>query len=160
MFDSINEAKKTITVLKHTLQRKGENTDTEVFGIISALQQMLDIAEAVDQQEQVLSPKEINEIGENGLKLIDNLVYKFATQDLNLHVQDVGQVALVVAQWIISHHGRLTNIQSVVDGLAYLANALRDKAALSQFATFINEVAHACSDAIKRDLDNSNPSRP
>jgi len=160
MFDSINEAKKTITVLKHALERKGEHTDPEVFGIISALQQMFDIAAAADQQDQRLTPSEITKIGEQGLRLIDTLVYKLASQDLELHVQDIEQVALVIAQWIIAHHGQLTNIQSVVDGLAYLANALRDKAALSELATFMGQVAQACNDVIKRDLDNSNPSRP
>ncbi len=56
MFDTIKEAKKTITALKHDLERKGEPTDTEVFGIICTLQQMFDIGVAVDTDRGLLVP--------------------------------------------------------------------------------------------------------
>ena len=164
MFDSINEARKTITVLKDSLARedvfKGDGTDTEVFRLLGALQQMFDIAEAVEQQGRALTADEISDIGEQGLTLIDNLVYTLASQNLGSYRQDVEQVALIIAQWVITHHGRLNNIQSVVDGLAYLANALQDHAMLAQLAIFIGQVAQACSDVIQHDLDNSNPARP
>jgi len=160
MFDSIPEARKTITALRDGLERKGEPGDAEIFHIITALQQVFDIAEAVDAQDQTLKTDEITDIGEQGLVLIDDLVFKLTSQAFESEKQDVEQVALVIAQWVIMHQGSLTNIQSIVNALAYLANALQDKAALSQLAAFMGQVAHACSDAIKHDLDNSNPMRP
>ena len=168
MFESINEARKTITALKDSLAResepnnelKGAMTDADIFSMISALQQMFDIAEAVEQQEQVLTADEITDIGEQGLTLIDNLVYSLVSKNMGSHRQDVEQVALIIAQWVITNHGRLNNIQSVVDGLAYLANALQDQAMLVQLTTFIGQVAQACSDVIQHDLDNVNPARP
>lgn len=56
--------------------------------------------------------------------------------------------------------GVLKNIQSVVDGLAYLANAVHDKAVLSQMAVFMGQVARACHVILRHDLDNANPTRP
>lgn len=160
MFDSIKDARKTIAVIWDGLERKGETRDADIFVIITALQQIFDIAEAVDSQDQSLPPEEITDIGEQAFLLIDTLIFKLVSQSYESEQQDVEQVALVIAQWIILHHAALTNIQSIVNALAYLANAVQDKAALSQLAAFTGQVAHACSDAIKHDLDNSNPMRP
>jgi len=160
MFESINEARKAINALRDTLTRKAEGIDNETFAMIAALQQVLDIAEAADQQAQTLNPDEITDIGGQGLTLIDNLVLLLAAKSLVSEKQDIEQVALVIAQWVITHHGVLKNIQSVVDGLAYLANALHDKAALSRMAVFMGQVAHACHAILRHDLDNSNPARP
>lgn len=160
MFDSINDAKKTITVLTDTLKRKGEPADAEVFGMIAALQQLFEIAGAVDQQGDALTPEEITDIGDQGLTLIDNLLHQLASQNYDSDRQDVQQVALVIAQWTITHHGVLTNIQSVVDALATLANATQDKTSLTQLAGFMGQLVHACGDVLKHDLDNSNPARP
>lgn len=160
MFDSIADARQSLTRLREALARKGDLAATEAFNIIAALQQMFDIAEAVDEQDQALTVEEITDIGEQGLALIDQLDYILSSRNLNAEKQDAGQVALVIAQWVISHGGVLTNIQSVVDGLASVANALHDKATLSRLSKFMGRVAHACSDAIKHDLDNTDPARP
>ena len=160
MFDSFREAGKIIAALKSTLEHKGKEADSEVLGAMTALQQVFDIAQAVDEQDEMLTPDEISDIGEHGFVLIEDLVYKLAAQKLETAKQDIEQVSLTLAQWVITHHGVLNNIQSVVDGLAYLANALQDKATLAQLADFMGQVAQSCSTLIQHDLDNSNPDRP
>jgi len=161
MFDSIDEARKILTVLIDSLERKGEFPHAdEVRDMITALQQLVDIVAAVDEQGKVLTPEEITDIGAQGLQLIDELAFKLASQQLESERQDVEQVALVLARWVIAHQGTLTNIQSIVNAFAYLSNAVHDKATLAQLAAFAGQVAHACSDAIKQDVDNSNPMRP
>jgi len=159
MFESA-EARKILSTLKTNLERKIDHADTEVFNIIGALLQLFDIAEAADKQDQVFTSDEITDIGEQGLALIDDLISKLALLQLESEKQQVEQIALVIAQWIIAHRGTLTNIQSVVNGLAYLSNAVHDKAALSQLAMFMGQAAHACSDVIRHDLENTNPMRP
>lgn len=64
MFDSINEARKAISASRDTLTRKAEDIDNEAFAMMAALQQVLDIVEAADQQAQTLSPDEITDTGE------------------------------------------------------------------------------------------------
>lgn len=160
MFDSVTDAVKTITNLKKTLQANEGYSDAEVFNIIETLQQVFSIVASVNKQKQVLSSEEVTDIGAQGLLLIDNLVYRLVTQDLELHRQDVQQVALVIANWVIKHKGELINIQSVVDGLAHIANEVEDKISLLQLSTFMTQVAHACGSIIQHDLDNTDPSRP
>jgi len=160
MLDSIEEAGKTLSILKGRLDRGHEHVGAEVPNAIDALLQVLEIADAADKQDQVLTPAEITDIGEQGLMLIDNLVLKLASQQRESEKQDMEQVALAIARWIIAHQGTLTNIQSIVNGLAYLANAVQDKASLSQLAMVMSQIAQACSEEIKHDIDNTHPSRP
>lgn len=160
MFNSVTDAIKTITNLKETLEGNEGYSDAEVFSIIETLQQVFSIVASVNKQNQILKPKEITDIGAQGLLLIDNLVYRLVTQNFELHRQDVQQVALVIASWVIKHKGELLNIQSVVDGLAHMANEVEDKVSLLQLSTFMNQVAHACGSVIQHDLDNTDPSRP
>ncbi len=160
MFDSFPEARKILSSLKSTLEHKDKATAMESLHAISALQQVFDIAEAVAQQDPTLSVDEITDIAEQGFALIDQLVDILATKKLMTEKQDIEQAGLTLAQWVITHHGVLTNIQPVVDGLAYLANALQDKPTLAKLAKFMGQVAQASSVIIRHDLDNSNPARP
>jgi len=160
LINSIAEAKKIISDLNHSLEQKGSQPDSEILTIIKALLQVFDIAQATEQQNQILDENEIIEIGEQGLSLLDNLIYQLRTQNLESQVPEIGQVALVIAQWVIVNNGQLENIQPIVDALANKANALQDKAVLSQLSGFMTQVASACTNVIKHDLDNSNPSRP
>ncbi|MDH5391700.1 MAG: hypothetical protein OEY11_00815 [Gammaproteobacteria bacterium] len=160
MFNSVSDARKTISALKVTLKREDGCSDFEVFSIIDALSQVFDVVAAVNKQQQKLSADEITVIGEQALSLIDNLVYKLMTQNLESHKHEVEHVALIMANWVIKHKGELINIQSVVDALAYMANAVEDKVSLLQLSTFMSQVAHACSNALQHDLDNTDPSRP
>lgn len=160
MFNSVSDAKKTISLLQETLKRDDECADFEVYSLIDALNQVFEIIVAVNKRDEVLAPVEITDVGEQGLQLIDNLVYKLMTLNFGQHKHDIEQVALVIANWVIKHNGQLVNIQSVVDGLAHIANAIEDKVSLLQLSTFMNQVAHTCSDVIQHDLDNSDPSRP
>jgi len=160
MFDSIPEARKKITQLRDAYQQKEEFSDSELNSMITALLHVLEITEHADIKDQVLQPEEISDIGEQGLILIDNLVYQLTSHNLEFDRRDLEQVALVIARWVIAHQGRLTQIQSIVDGLAYLANALKDKSMLAQLVNFMAQVVNACSDQIKYDLDNSDPFRP
>lgn len=160
MFNSVTDALKIINGLKGTLKREDGCSDFEVFRTIDTLQQVFTIIVAVNKKEDELSADEITDVGAQGLSLIDNLIDRLMTQNLSSHKQDVEQVALTIANWVIKHQGKLVNIQSVVDGLAYMANAVDDKVSLLQLSTFMSQVANACCDDIQHDLDNSDPSRP
>lgn len=160
MFDSIHTARQSVTVLRDNLEPPNAHIETDVSSLITALQQVIDIAEAVEVQDQLFTPGEITDIGERALTLIHELIQKMDTQQLDLQKRELEQVALVIAQWVIIHHGALTTIQPIVDGLAYLANTIQHETVLAQLARFMGEVMHACSDIIKHDLDIANETRP
>lgn len=160
MFDPIEEARKTLMNIRHQLEAETIRPDNDFFQMLDALQQVFTVAEKVNRKDQVQDAEKITEIGEQGLRLVDNLVYILVEHNLETHRHDTQQVAVLIARWVIEHGGQLTSIQSVVDGLAYLANALRDRDSLVQLASLMTQVAFACSPLIKHDLDNSNPARP
>ncbi|MDH5426089.1 MAG: hypothetical protein OEY29_13965 [Gammaproteobacteria bacterium] len=160
MFNSVSDAKKIISVLQNSLIREDECTDTEVYSLIDALNQIFEIIVAVNKRDEVLTAGEITATGEQGLLLTDHLIDKLIMLNISQHKHAIEQVALVIANWVIKHNGQLVNIQSVVDGLAYIANAIDDKVSLLQLSVFLNQVAHACQDDIQYDLDNADPSRP
>lgn len=160
MFNSVSDAKKIISVLQNSLIREDECTDTEVYRLIDALNQIFEIIVAVNKRDEVLTAGEITATGEQGLLLTDHLIDKLIMLNISQHKHAIEQVALVIANWVIKHNGQLVNIQSVVDGLAYIANAIDDKVSLLQLSVFLNQVAHACQDDIQYDLDNADPSRP
>lgn len=160
MFNSLSEAKKTISVLRDKLQATSGQIDTEIFSIIDALQQLFDIAIAINQQNQILTTDEVSDIGEQGLSLLDNLIYKIQSQIPEDLLQDIKHLTVVQSQWVINHRGSLSNIQAIVDELAYLSNIQDDHAILTQLAVFMGQVANACSDVLKHDLDNTNSARP
>lgn len=153
MFESIKEARIALAPVT-------QGASPDIARDVEALLQVLAIAEAAKSQSDVLSPAEITDIGEQGFALIDDLTSKLALGQREAERQQVEQVSLVIAQWVIAHRGVLTNIQSVVNALAQLSNTISDPTLLSQLVAFMGQVAHACSEAIKRDLDNANPARP
>ena len=160
MFSSVVDAKKTIESLKETLKRDDGCSDFEVFSLIDGLQQIFDIVVAVNKQDTVLNEDKISDVGIRGLSMIDNLVYKLISSDLASHKFEVEQVAMFLANWVVKHKGKLSNIQSVVDGMAHMANQVEDQVSLLQLSTFMNQVAHACTDVIQHDLDVTDPERP
>ena len=160
MFNSSTEAHKTLKTLRDSLESNGTPLDSEIEDVFTSLQQVFDIFGAVEQKSHSLSSTEIADIGEQGILLIDNLISYLSSNNLESEKRDIEQVALIIAQWVIEQNGQLNNIHSIVDGLAYLANALQDQESLIQLADFMGLVAHSCSAVIKHDLDNSDPSRP
>lgn len=160
MFSSVTDAKKTINALKETLKRDDGCSDYEVFSLIDGLQQVFEKVVAVNKRDIVLTRDEISDIGEQGLSMIDNLVYRLMKSDFDSHQFEVEQVAMFLANWVIKHKGELRNIQSVVNGLANMANQVEDKVSLLQLSTFMDQVARACSDVIQHDLDMTDPGRP
>jgi len=159
MINTITEAKKTLISVKLSIENAKRQNDAEILSYFSALEQILNIAEVVQQKDKILNPDEITDIGKQALSLIDNLIYKLGTQ-LSEYQHAFSQITLSVAQWLIAHDGVLTDIQSIVDALAFLANTLQDEASLAELAYFMSQIAHACSKEIINDLDNANPSRP
>ena len=160
MFNSVSDARQIISSLEDTLHRDDAFSDPEVYGMIEAIQQVIDTLGAVNKRDKLLTIAEVTDVGEQGLLLIDNLIYKLTTQGYEIHRHEIGHVALVIANWVINHGGELESIQSVVDALANMANDVTDTISLLQLSTFMNQVAHACTSAIQSDTDNSDTSRP
>lgn len=161
---SLAEAKENFVKLGEKLQTLADtvNTNTEepIDITIAAMNQFFDIAEGVDASKTEFVANDISDIGEHGLSLLEKLIYKAdALEDL-VEKTDLEQIALVIADWVIQRDGSINILEPIVDALAQVANAVSDEEQLIALADFMGEIADACSDTIKQDLELSNMHRP
>ena len=161
---TLAEAKNNFYKLSESLQALADtvNTNTEepIDITIAAMKQFFDIAEGVDASKTEFVANDISDIGEQGLLLLEKLIFKAdALHDLT-EKKELEDIALAIADWIIQRDGSINLLEPIVDALAQLANAASDEDQLIDLAEFMGEIANACSDAIKQDLELSNMQRP
>ena len=161
---TLAEARHNFLELSETLQALADtvNTNTEepIDITIAAMNQFFDIAEGVDASKTEFVANDISDIGEQGLLLLEKLIFKAeALHDLT-EKQQLEHIALAIADWIIQRDGSINLLEPIVDALAQLANVASDEDQLIDLAEFMGEIADACSDAIKQDLELSNMQRP
>lgn len=136
------------------------NTEEPIDISIAAMHQFFEIAEGVDESKTEFTPNDISDIGEHGLMLLEKLVLKAGSLNDLEDSTDLEQIALVIAEWIIQRDGTINILEPIVDALARVANAIRDQEQLIALADFMGEIADACSDTIKQDLDIGDMHRP
>ncbi|HKJ10081.1 MAG TPA: hypothetical protein VKA76_13425 [Gammaproteobacteria bacterium] len=113
-----------------------------------------------DGASKTLEGKEISELGEYGLSLVNDLGIWLDRTGLDRYRQELATLAVAVGLWAARHGGELMTIEPLVDGLATLANATGDPAELATLATQAGEIARAVTPAIRQDLEKGNPGRP
>lgn len=143
-----------------TDKQQNDLSDESVDISIAALNQFFDIVEGVAMKGASFVENDISDIGEHGLSLLEKLMIKADGLQLTSEKMSLGQIALVIADWVIQRDGRLNLLEPIVDGLAQVANATQDPQQLVALAEFMGEIADACSDTIKQDVEITNMHRP
>jgi len=131
--------------------------------LMKALEQFFDVASTVDQQateERPLTASEATEIGEHGFTLLLKLIDLMDKLDLPHKRQEIEQISLIFARWIIEYDGKLHHIEPLVNAFAHSANTMQDKKSLLALVDLMSMVIDACADPIKYDLDSSSIYRP
>ncbi|MDH5326919.1 MAG: hypothetical protein OEZ68_14630 [Gammaproteobacteria bacterium] len=105
-------------------------------------------------EQSTLDKTELSEIGNYGLELMQNLgewaeQLQLSEEKLHLHT-----IMVVVALWIARRGGYLTNLDTVVDTLASMANACYEPLILSELSDVMGELINAVAHEI-RGGDNS-----
>jgi len=146
----------------HTISSKivGESSDEPIDIIIAEMNQFFDIVDGVDAKKNTFAANDISDIGEHGISLLEKLKLKADSLQLVAEKDSLEQIVLVVADWIIERDGNINLLEPIVDALAQVANATQDQQQLIALAEFMGEIADACSDAIKHDLEITNMHRP
>lgn len=133
----------------------------ESIGVtIAAMNQFFDIVEGVESKRADFVVNDITDIGEHGLSLLEKLMQKADSLQLINEKMSLGQITLVIADWVIQQDGTLNYLEPIVDALAQVANATSDTEQLVALAAFMGEIADACSDSIKQDIEVNNMHRP
>ncbi len=69
-------------------------------------------------------------------------------------------VTVSIAAWLVQHQQPIHILEPVVNGLALLANAEHEPAALQALASIMEGVVEAASDDYASDLESTDPKRP
>jgi len=131
--------------------------------LIQAFDQFFNVISRIDiQADENLPITEIEatDIGDHGLVLLLKLVDLMERLELLHKRQDIEQISLIFAHWILSYGGKFNHLESLVNAFAQLANTMRDHEALKQLSILMGQVVDACSQEIKLDIDKNNKFRP
>lgn len=131
--------------------------------IMQALEQFFDVTATIDQQTEENHPithSEATEIGEHGFILLLKLIDLMEKLDMPHKRQEIEQISLIFARWIMQHGGKLNHIEPIVNAFAQNANNLQDRKSLIALVELMGMVIDASSDEIRHDLDSSSLYRP
>ena len=133
--------------------------------LLAGMEQAIDVMEradadaAVKHDGPVLSKAEITEIGEFALGLLEAIVARVEAASGHQH-RDLTRFAIPISLWIARHGGAVNKLELVVNSLAAWANELHDTRQIAELADVIREIIDATGEAVRRDLDQTNPMRP
>ena len=131
--------------------------------LIQSFNQFFDVVASINIQardNQVINKNEATDIGDHGLVLLLKLVDLMERLDLPHKRREIEQISLIFARWILRYGGRVNHLESLVNAFAQSANMMQDNRSLKHLSELMGQVAHACSEEIKQDLDKSNKLRP
>jgi hypothetical protein len=131
--------------------------------LMQALQQFFDVASTIDQQardDHIISQREATEIGDHGFVLLLKLSDLMEKLDLPHKRQEIEQISLIFARWVIQYKGQLNHIEPIVNAFAHSANSMKEKKSLLALIELMSLVVDASADSIKHDLESSNIYRP
>ncbi len=131
--------------------------------IMQALEQFFDVTATINQQaleNHPITHTEATEIGEHGFILLLKLIDLMEKLDLPHKRQEIEQISLIFARWVILHKGKLNHIEPIVNAFAQNANNLQDKKSLTTLVELMSQVIDASADDIKHDLNSNSLYRP
>jgi hypothetical protein len=131
--------------------------------LMEALEQFFDVALTVNAQaadDKKINQQEATEIGEHGFILLLKLIDLMEKLDLPHKRQELEQVSLIFARWIMHHEGKLKHIEPLVNAFAHSANAMQEAKPLVALVELMSMVIDASDDEIKHDVDSNSLYRP
>ncbi len=131
--------------------------------LMTSMSQFFDVASTIDQQaadDHYISQREATEIGDHGFILLLKLSDLMEKLDLPHKRQEIEQISLIFARWVIQHKGQLNHIEPIVNAFAHSANSMKEKKSLIALVELMSLVIDASADSIKHDLESNNLYRP
>ena len=164
MLASMHDAQKYFRKLPNQLEIYFDEAYQLAFDhLMKAMEQFFDVVNTINIQatdDHVISHQEATDIGNHGFTLLLKLIDLMEKLDLPHKRQEIEQISLIFARWVIQYQGRLHHLDPIVNAFAHSANSMQEKSSLKSLVELMNMVVDACSDDIKHDLDNSNLYRP
>lgn len=161
---SMHDAKEYFDRLPSELEPYFDEAYQNAFqSVMDAFNEFFNVTEAIDikaKNEQVITADEATDIGSHGLTLILKMVDLMQKLDLPHKRQEIEQIALIFATWIMQYDGKINFLEPIVNAFAQAANSLTSKTSLIALSDIMSEVVLSCSDEIRQDFDSANVYRP
>jgi len=113
-----------------------------------------------EHERRPLSEREILELGDYGLNLLQQIAAIAGSLGLREHSRKLESLAFPLALWLARNGGEIGRLEPVVNGLARLANSIRDHMQLEELWHLISELVQAVSPVVSQDTVSSDPQRP
>jgi hypothetical protein len=113
-----------------------------------------------EADKRSLSEREVLELGNYGLGLLEKLAAVAARLGLREHSHQMECLAFALALWLARNGAEIGKLEPVVNGLAHLANGIRDRVQLEELWHLISEMVQAVSPSVSEDLERDDPQRP
>jgi hypothetical protein len=131
--------------------------------LIEAFDQFFNVIASINiqaRENKIINQNEATDIGDHGLVLLLKLVDLMERLDLPHKRQEIEQISLIFARWILRYGGKVNHLEPLVNAFAQLANIMQDNKSLKKLFELMSQVVDACSTEIKQDLDKSDEFRP
>jgi hypothetical protein len=118
--------------------------------LIDAIEQFLHMVIRTDRIEGdtgVLANQDVDAAGDYGLSLLHDLSEWAKLLGSRAAYNELQKVSLAATDWIVRHHGRIRNLEAVVDAFSEVSNELREPEELEYMAQFMGQVLRASADA-------------
>ncbi len=136
--------------------------DDDLEALLGVTQEFIDMLIRLDKEQGATTAlaDEATRLGNTGLGIFTELASRSGRLGLTGIKSEIERVTVAVADWVMRHHGRISALDPIVNGLALIANEVQDPAGLAEVADFMNRLADGADDTLRADLDRSNRGRP
>jgi len=127
---------------------------------------LLQLLEVLEQNEREASPQnrlnheEIDELGEYGLTLLQEMSAIAYDLGLNDSAEKIEDLTFPFAVWLSRHNCELRKIDPVVNSLTRKASIISEPHLLKQLYNYINEIIDCLSPSISQDTEKTNQDGP
>lgn len=131
--------------------------------VMDAFEEFFKLTASIDikaKNSQVITADEATHIGSHGLTLLLKMVDLMQKLDLKHKRQEIEQISIVFATWIMQYDGKINFLEPIVNAFLHAGNILKSKESLSALSEIMGEVMMSCSDEIKQDFDSAELYRP
>lgn len=128
--------------------------------LVDGMQQFLSLTARIDTQDSDASSPDVSELGDFGIRLLENLVTWTDELGMPEAKQSMESMLLSACDWVITHKGEIHSLEPVANALASMANHAQDPQTLEQLALFVRRLVPAVDRTIRQDLEKTNLGRP
>ena len=145
------------------------STASEPSLLVDAMTRLLDVFRQMEPKDlhppaespnNPLSGRDIHVLGDYGLGLLGELSAWAGRLQLAREAEQLEALTFPLACWIARQGAELSNLTSVVNSAAALANSISQPAELERLYALLGEIVEAVSPQISEDPDKTSASRP